>query len=95
MTLPKRVVCAALRADDGTILTGIRHYSGDMHEQIKNRLDGWKFKHRHGENQGFVDTHGNYLTRSEAYNSAEANGQIRFYLANARESKTLYSENLY
>lgn len=56
----RRVVCAAIRASDGSLLLGIRHYSRDMHEQIDRRYlsDGWKFCNRLDEDQGFVDQHG-------------------------------------
>ena len=54
----RRVVCAAIRAADGEVLLGIRHYSRDMHRQIEARKDGEKFLHRHDEDQGFVDQRG-------------------------------------
>jgi hypothetical protein len=72
----RRVVCAAIRAADGTVLLGIRHYSADMHEQIRQRADGEKFKHRHDEDQGFVDQYGVFMDRFEAYRVAHAAGQI-------------------
>ena len=40
----RRVVCAAIRAADGDVLLGIRHYSPDMHRQISARHDGAKFE---------------------------------------------------
>lgn len=90
-----RIVCAALRADDGEILPGIRHYSADMHRAISLRTDGAKFKRLHGDNQGFVDTKGRYLNRQEAYLVALKTNQILFDVDNATANKTLYSENLY
>ena len=90
-----RIVCAALRADDGEILLGTRHYSADMHRAISLRTDGIKFKHRHGNNQGFVDAKGNYLNRQDAYLVALKTNQILFDIDNATANKTLYSENLY
>lgn len=94
----RRVVCAAIRAEDGTLLLGIRHYSGDMHSQMLARMDGGeKFRHRYGDDQGFVDQRGIYMTREEAYKVAEAAGQI-FDQAACREGKNgmqLYSEGLY
>ena len=71
----RRVVCAAIRAADGSVLLGIRHYSRYMHEQIAARHDGEKFKHRHDEDQGFVDQHGVFMSRPEAFNVALAAGQ--------------------
>ena len=93
----RRVVCAAIRAADGTVLLGVRHYSRDMHEQIAARRDGEKFKHRNDENQGFVDQWGVYMTREEAYRVADEQGQIYDWRAcgNGLEGRKLYSEGLY
>lgn len=94
---PRRVVCAAIRAEDGSVLLGIRHYSMDMHTQISARSDGEKFKHRHYEDQGFVDQRGVYLTRAEAYKIAEAAGQL-FDVASCGwdgDIPLLHSEGLY
>lgn len=92
-----RVVCAAIRAADGDLLLGIRHYSADMHYQIQNRRDGEKFKHRHDEDQGFVDQFGNFMTREQAYRLAEQNGQIIRPEACGQglNGPKLYSEGLY
>lgn len=91
--MQRRVVCAAIRAEDGTLVLGIRHYSKDMHESINNRVDGWKFHHRLNDDQGFVDQDGNYMTRKEAYTVAfYANQIINFAACSACE---LYSEGLY
>lgn len=97
----RRVVCAAIRAPDGELLIGIRHYSADMHAQISARMDGAKFKHRRDEDQGFVDQHGVWMDRFEAFKIADEAGQI----INLRACGTglhdgvvaakLYSEGLY
>lgn len=71
----RRVVCAAIRAADGEVLLGIRHYSRDMHRQIEMRTDGAKFRHRHDEDQGFVDQHGDFMSRQEAAQVAKKAGQ--------------------
>ena len=96
---PRRVVCAAIRAPNGDILLGIRHYSEDMHKQISARrgVDGLNFKHRHDEDQGFVDQHGIYMSREEAYKVAEAAGQILYPDACGQglDGPKLYSEGLY
>lgn len=87
-----RIVCSAIRAKDGDVLLGIRHYSHDMVVQIQNRKDGDKFHHLSGTNQGFVDQFGKYYTRQEAWIIAKDNNQI------ARDIDvigTLYSEHLY
>lgn len=93
----RRVVCAAIRAADGTLLLGVRHYSPDMHAQIDARRDGEKFKQRHDEDQGFADQWGRYMTREEAYRVAEEQGQIYDWRAcgNGLEGRKLYSEALY
>lgn len=93
----RRVVCAAIRAADGALMLGIRHYSPDMHDQIIERVNGARFKHRHDENQGFVDQHGVYMTREEAYQVAQAAGQIISQKACGLglNGPKLYSEGLY
>lgn len=93
----RRVVCAAIRAADGELLLGIRHYSADMHRQIDMRIDGNKFKHRLDENQGFVDQRGMFMSRHEAYEVARAGGQA-IDLESCGEDPVgwkLYSEGLY
>jgi hypothetical protein len=94
----RRVVCAALRAADGTLVIGIRHYSADMLAQIHNMAsDGTKFHHRHGKDQGFVDQHGVYMDRHEAYQVAKAANQIVYPDACTQHESgfELYSEGLY
>lgn len=95
--MTRRIVCAALRAADGRLLLGIRHYSRDMHEQLAHRDDRNRFQHLHDPNQGFVDQFGAYLTREEAYVVAEAAGQIWRSEGNGRglDGPMLYSEGLY
>jgi hypothetical protein len=97
MSAQRRVVCAAIRADDGALLLGIRHYSPDMHRQIEARRDGEKFHHRLDEDQGFVDQCGNFLTREEAWSIAAAAGQIAYPDACGfgLSGPKLYSEGLY
>lgn len=90
-------MCAAIRASDGRVLIGIRHYSLDMHEQIAQRRDSLKFRQRHDPDQGFVDQHGVYMTREEAYKVALAAGQIINLQAcgEGLDGPKLYSEGLY
>jgi hypothetical protein len=89
----RRVVCAAIRAEDGDVMLGVRHYSTDMHAQIHARRDGAKFCHRNGDDQGFVDQRGTYMTRRQAWNVAQAAGQVR---REGYDSEgVLYSEDLY
>lgn len=96
--MTRRIVCAAIRAADGEVLLGIRHYSMDMHRQIEQRKDGKKFTHRHDEDQGFVDQWGVYMTRTEAFLVAQAAGQpINVGACGQRldAGTALYSEGLY
>lgn len=97
MASERRVVCAAIRADDGSILTGIRHYSKDMVQQIEARKDGRKFIHRLDGDQGFIDQHGLFMSREEAYKVAEAAGQLRYpgHCGQGVDGPKLYSEGLY
>lgn len=94
---PRRVVCAAIRAADGDVLLGIRHYSADMLRQIEQRRDGEKFKHRLDEDQGFVDQHGVFVSRVEAYDIASFVGQLVYSEACGIGvyGPKLYSEGLY
>lgn len=93
----RRVVCAAIRAANGSLLLGIRHYSEDMHRQIDARSDGARFKHRHDEDQGFVDQHGVYMSREEAWIVAKAADQVTNPEACrlGLDGMKLYSEGLY
>lgn len=88
----RRVVCAAIRSADGEVLLGIRHFSPDMHRQIRARPDGEKFYAHADVAQGFVDQWGNFLTREEAYAIADRQGQI---VRPSGDIGRLYSENLY
>lgn len=89
----RRVICAAIRAEQGGLIIGIRHYDAKMADQIFYRIDGHEFQHRNDEDQGFIDQFGIYMTRQEAWEVAEKAGQI-LYLLDGQEG-TLYSENLY
>lgn len=93
----RRVVCAAIRAADGHLVLGIRHYSRDMHAQIEQRIDGAHFLRRRDPDQGFVDQYGVYMTREEAYQVALAAGQIRYpeRCGQGLDGPKLYSEGLY
>lgn len=93
----RRVVCAAIRATDGSVLLGIRHYSKDMHDQIDARRDGARFRHRLDPDQGFVDQHGVFMDRIEAYQVAAAANQIvrREECGYGIDGNKLYSEGLY
>ena len=105
-----RVVSAAMLMDDGLIVPGVRHFSPDMRlvlERIYGRgLKLWKWwiikpYWIRVVFQGFIDTHGNFLTRKEAWERADFNGQICRgkervpQPAHAGTQGDLFSENLY
>lgn len=95
--IARHVVCAAIRAADGSLLLGIRHYSADMRAQIQARHDGAKFEHRHDEDQGFVDQHGVFMSREEAFRVAADGGQLNYpdRCGVGLNGRKLYSEGLY
>lgn len=68
-----------------------------MHAQIARRDDRLRFQHLHDPDQGFVDQWGVYMTREEAYQVAEAAGQIIYPAACGAglDGPKLYSEGLY
>lgn len=86
----RRVVSAAMLMDDGLVVPGVRHFSDDM-RAVMHRIYGDGY-HLRVKEQGFIDTHGGFLTRKEAWVRASDNGQIRKSVAPDGE---LYSENLY
>ena len=95
--LVRRVVCAAIRAADGDVMLGVRHYSLDMHAQMHARHDGAKFAHRRDEDQGFVDQHGLFMDRELAYRVARDAGQLAYpeRCGDGLDGPKLYSEGLY
>ena len=86
----QRVVCAALLNKDGRIVCGPRHFDQTMLVQIKERpgVNTWR-----DAEQGFIDQHGIFLNREEAWGIAERNGQILRRVGSYIPS--LFSENLY
>lgn len=83
-----RIVCAALFSKDGygIVAVGPRHFDATMHRQLP---DGG------GRNteQGFIDQHGTFFTREQAWIIAESNGQIIKRVGG--DEGRLFSENLY
>lgn len=85
---PQRVVCAALRHEEGAIICGPRHFDDTMRAQISAQGGDWR-----RADQGFVDQFGKFLTREEAYEIAVKNGQHRH--GEGADGRMLYSEDLY
>lgn len=87
----RRVVCAANKDPyEHVIIVGARHWDALMHIQasVYPLCDFSK--------QGFIDQHGVFMNRREAWKVAEAAGQIiRRVGGDDADGGTLYSENLY
>ena len=88
--LSRRVVCAAMRMKDGSLVTGVRHFSPDMRSTM-GRIYG-KGYHLKVQEHGFVDQWGVFMSRQEARVVAEEAGQI---LRQVAPTGKLYSENIY
>ena len=87
----RRVVCAANKFPDGTLLLGARHWDYEM-RAIHRRL--YANRHESGlEQQGFIDQYGRFMTREEAWIVAMEAGQIIRRCGG--DEGCLYSENLY
>lgn len=98
-TVSTVIVCAANKyefPDDvfttPLVICGARHWDRVMHAQI-SAIDSAAWSHRISEVQGFIDNHGNFLTREEAHIIAKAAGQIKHRCGG--DEKRLFSENLY
>lgn len=84
------IVCAAMLMDDNHIVAGVRHFSPDMRATLK-RIYGEQYKYK-VKDQGFIDTHGNFLNREDGWTRAKLFNQI---VKEVSTPGTLYSENLY
>ncbi|ASV44082.1 hypothetical protein PBI_SCTP2_67 [Salicola phage SCTP-2] len=85
-----RIVCAAMKLQDGTIVVGVRHFDHFMIQQIQ----AMNMHVTHSNTvQGFVDQFGEFYDREQAYEVAHGNNQI------VRDEDvchgSLFSENLY
>lgn len=87
--IPQRIVCAAIRHPNGSVICGPRHFDMLMRIQVKESPHGgWG----HAE-QGFVDQCGVFLNRKQALGVAEEAGQIIRRCGG--DDTELFSENLY
>ena len=86
----QRVVCSAVRYSGGFMLIGPRHYDDTMRKQMDDLgIEGSE----ECPEQGFIDQHGVFLTREEAWVIASAANQVIFRCGG--DGEKLYSENLY
>jgi len=91
---PPRIVCAAIRNKDGErMVVGPRHFDGTMIKALMTLpdwdTDGWK-----GGEQGFIDQHGRFFTREQAWAIAKPLGQCIRSIG-MPDNGVLYSEHLY
>jgi hypothetical protein len=86
---PEIVICAAVRAKDGTIIRGQGH--ADALRTLQGR-PGYRDERPHGDDQGFITSRNRYVTRAEGLQLQLAAG-----IPSARDGYTwqLYSEDLY
>ena len=95
----RHVLCAANRFElyDGSkvVVTGARHYSRNMTAIAKLLRDSKVIVRTQviDDDQGFIDSAGSYLTRTEALALALAGGQVDKERNGAHDE--LYSEGLY
>jgi len=85
VTEQAKIACAAIFDRNNKLWLGKRHRDCIF---LMSRFDQ-KFNAFEGDRQGFVNTLGSYLTRSEAAVVAFKKGQIK------EKTKELYSEDLY
>lgn len=86
------IVCAAIRFNDGTVITGARHWDGWMCS-IADKIGGYDQSNQ--ESDGFIDNLGNYLTREEAIKVVLDNNQLNVDFKEMEKRGTLFSEELY
>jgi hypothetical protein len=82
------IVCAALRHESGDIICGARHFDRVMVLQIQRDGRDWR-----RADQGFIDTHGEFLSRETAWVIASFHDQI--VGDSAWNYGRLHSEHLY
>lgn len=87
--MERRIVCAAALVNDH-IVCSARHYDRLMVRQMELIKEAYS-----GANvvQGFIDQHGEFLTREEAWKVATEAGQIVRRVGG--DDGRLFSENLY
>ena len=90
------IVCAANKYGD-LILCGARHWDMLMHKQADaiGNLEIRELRKEHGEQQGFVNSQGEFRTRKEAREIVRNNGQHFDLERNGGDDTTLFSEGLY
>lgn len=85
------VAGVALRFMDGFIYSLPRPYR--HHHLLHTLQDKFPDRNPYDPEQGFIDNHGNYLTRKEAYRLANYNGQ--YNRNNGCTLEKLFSEDVW
>ena len=87
------IVCAAMRdTKTGKVICSVRHWDELSRQRFNSQEEAMDFD----DEQGFVDNKYQFLTRTEAWQVAEAAGQIKRRCGgDTADGGTLYSENLY
>lgn len=86
------VICAAVRAKDGTVIRGHRH----VHAlRALQDIPGYERARPHGPDQGFITSHNRYVTRTEAYELQKAAGIKSADEMHPYQGGECYSEDLY
>ena len=86
---PQRIVAAALKYEDGTVVVGARHFDSFMQSQISWFSDQLQYM---VPEQGFIDNRQEFLNRVDALEVAEKAKQIWVKLAPKQQ---LTSEDIY
>ena len=86
----RRIICAANKFPDGTMILGVRHWDPVMREQA--RRIGYSEKSNGICQQGFLDNRQSFVTREEAWVVAMEAGQIIRRVGG--DDDCLYSENI-
>lgn len=82
----KRIVCAAVKFTNGTVILGARHYDKSMVDVIL------KLPEMKESEQGFIDQYGNFYNREDSLKIATTAEQLRRKTGNKHQ---LFSEDLY
>ncbi len=86
----RKIVCAAVQVNYDYIVCSARHYDFVMNAQMSLIEEAYSSAN---VIQGFIDQHGNFLTREQAWKVADEAGQIVRRVGG--DGVELFSENLY
>jgi hypothetical protein len=90
--LINRIVCVAIKYEDGTIISGVRHFCPAMRQLMLKINPDYKYWNKMKHEQGFLDKFSEFKTREEAYIIAKFANQI---VRDHHIEGELFSEHLY